>query len=226
MTHRREQLFLHEEVMLLALSEERGTVELGAWYEQAVGAAVLAELLLAGRVRLEADKRRTLVVPVDRDPLGEPLIDEWLERIHADPKRRKLDHWVSEVSDTSGLKRRVGRALADKRILRVEEKRVFFILRTTYPERDPEPERAIRARLHDAIFTDASDLDPRTVVLLSLAKNTGLLEYAFSKKQLKARAERIARIVSGEETGRAAREVIEAAEAMILVTCILPTVII
>ncbi len=39
-------LFLHEEIMLLALRDEEGTIASGTMYKYAIGAAVLSELLL------------------------------------------------------------------------------------------------------------------------------------------------------------------------------------
>lgn len=226
MSARDVPLLLHEEVLLLALSEEKGTIECGAWYQQAVGAAVLAELLLAGLVRLEGHGRKARVVPAGGRPLGDPLLDEWLERIRSDSKRRRLDHWAGKASGTRDLKSRVARGLAKKGVLCVEEQRVLLVFpRTVYPERDARPERAIRARLHGAVFGDAHDLDPRTVVLVSLARSTGLLDVAFGKKALKPRKRRIESIVNGEETGRAAKRLVEAVQAAILVTCVLPAAV-
>jgi hypothetical protein len=39
-------LFLYEEIMLLALRDEEGTIASGTMYKYAIGAAVLSELLL------------------------------------------------------------------------------------------------------------------------------------------------------------------------------------
>lgn len=63
--------------------------------------------------------------------------------------------------------------------------------------------------MREAIFTDHEDVDPRTVVLVSLAKSTGLLGTVFDRKELKARKDRIERLVAGEVAGEAARKVIE-----------------
>ena len=41
-------LFLHEEILLLALRDEEGTIA-GAMYQYAIGGALLAELLLQTR---------------------------------------------------------------------------------------------------------------------------------------------------------------------------------
>ena len=72
--------------------------------------------------------------------------------------------------------------------------------------------------------TSAPSVDPRTVVLVSLAAGTGVLDVVFGKKELRARKDRIERIGKGEVTGEAAREAVEAAEAAMLVTVVLPAV--
>jgi hypothetical protein len=46
---KQSSLFLYEEVMLLALRDEEGTIASGTMYQYAIGAAILAELLLNKR---------------------------------------------------------------------------------------------------------------------------------------------------------------------------------
>ena len=57
-TKTQKQLFLHEEVLLLALQDEKGVVAFGSMCEQVVGGAILAELLLQGKVVLEQSGRK------------------------------------------------------------------------------------------------------------------------------------------------------------------------
>ena len=54
-------LHLHEEVLLLALRNDKGTVAGGVMYQQAVGGAILAELILEGRLSTETEGRSTYV---------------------------------------------------------------------------------------------------------------------------------------------------------------------
>ena len=48
------ELFLHEEVTLLALSDDEGRIETGSWYSQVVAGAVLAELMRRKHVRIQS----------------------------------------------------------------------------------------------------------------------------------------------------------------------------
>jgi hypothetical protein len=80
-------------------------------------------------------------------------------------------------------------------------------------------------RLRKAIFSDIGEVDPRTAVLLSLAKSADLLKLVFDKKQLKGRKARIEQVVNGEMTGKATQEAIQAMQAAVMVACIMPAII-
>ena len=218
-------LFLHEEVMLLALRDEEGTVASGTMYQYAIGAAVLAELLLNERLTVEQIRKRKLVNLVSSMPLGDPLIDECLEKIGRAKRRAALQTWVSRFAGVKNLKHRVARRLCDRGILRASEDKILLIFtRKIYPEINPEPERELIERLRQAIFTDIEDIDSRTMILVSLAKSVGLLKVVFDKKELKRRKARIERIIKGEITGKAAAEAIQAMQAAIMVACITPAI--
>ncbi|MBN2594207.1 MAG: GPP34 family phosphoprotein [Sedimentisphaerales bacterium] len=217
-------LFLHEEILLLALRDVEGTIASGGTlYQYAIGAALLAELLLSKRIEVEQSGRKKLVNPVSPTPLGEPLIDECLEKVVNAKRRAVLQTWVSRFASIKNLKHRVARQLCRRGILRADEDKVLLIFtRKIYPEVDPGPERELIRRLEHAIFTETRDIDPRTVVLLSLADSTGLLKVVFDKKLLKTRKVRIKQIVNGEITGKAATEAIQAMQTAVMVACIMP----
>lgn len=221
----RDHLPLHEEVLLLALRDDEGTIAPGTMYQYALAGAILSELMLEHRIRVEESGRRKLAEVVDRTPTGAPLLDECLEKIGAG-KPRGLDHWVGKFSGIKNLKHRVAERLCERGILH-EEEGTFLLLfsRRVYPETDPRPEQEIVERLRRAIFTDARDVDPRTVVLLSLANAAGVLRAVFDKKELKARRQRIEQVVNGEVMGKAAKEAIEAMQVAVMVATIMPAII-
>jgi len=115
--------------------------------------------------------------------------------------------------------------LCERGILRASEDTILLLFtRKIYPEINPEPERRLIERLRHAIFTDSRDVDPRTVVLVSLANSTGLLKVVFDKKELKGRKARIKEMSDGEITGKAAKEAIEAMQAAVMGCCIMPAI--
>jgi len=218
-------LFLHEEIMLLALRDEEGTIASGTMYQYAIGAAILSELLLNKRIAVEESRRKKLVNLISSKPLGEPLIDQCLEKISNAKRRASLQTWVSRFAGVKNLKHRVALQLCQRGILRASEDKILLLFaRKIYPEVNPEPERKLIERLRQAIFTDSRDIDPRTVVLVSLANSTGLLKIVFNKKKLKGRKARIEEIINGEITGKAAKEAIQAMQAAVMVCCIMPAV--
>ncbi len=222
-----KQLFLHEEVMLLALKDEEGTIASGTSYQYALAGAVLAELLLSEKITVEERKKKKYGIIQDSTPMGDPVIDECLEKVKKAKNKQQLQTWVSRFSGVKDLKNKVARRLVERGILRADEDKVMLLFtRKIYPEVDPRPENKMTERLREAIFTEKKDIDPRTVVLVSLADATGLLKVTFDKKELKARKERIEQVVNGDLSGKATKEAIAATQAAVFVACIMPAIIV
>jgi len=224
MTHE-DQLSLPEEIMLLALRDEEGTIEMGSMYQYAIGGTILAELLMRERIHLDSSKKK-LVHLVNAKPLDDPLLDDCLTRIHDSKRAASAQTWVTRFANTKNLKHRLALQLCDRGILKADRDKILLLFtRRIYPEIDPRPENEMIERLRQAIFSEADHLDPRTVVLVSLAHSAGLLPMAFDKKDLKARKDRIERIIQGDALGQAAKEAIEAVQAAVFVACIMPAII-
>lgn len=222
---RRKELYLHEEIMLLALRDREGTVFSGTMYNFAIGGAILAELLMEKRIDVETVRKKAYARLLSPAPLGEPLADECLAKLAAAKRRALLQNWVAKFAQAKGLKHRVASGLARLGVLRVDEDKVLGIFtRKIYPEIDPRPEREVVERLRRAIFGEEAEIDPRTVVLLSLAASADLLKLVFDKKELRGRKARIERAVNGELTGKATKAAIQAMQAAVMVACIMPAI--
>jgi hypothetical protein len=61
-------------------------------------------------------------------------------------------------------------------------------------------------------------------VLISPAHGAGLLSAIFGRKEVRTRKQRIERVVKGEMTGRAAKEVIAACQTAVMVSCMMPAI--
>ncbi len=219
-------LTLHEEILLLALKDDTGTLASGTHYQFALAGAVLAELLLNQRISVEAQKKKKFARLESSTLLGDPVLDECLNKVVSSKKRQQLQTWVSRFSGVKDLKNRVAQQLVKRGILKAEEDKVLLIFkRKLYPEFNPEPERKLIERLHEAVFTEKSDIDPRTVVLLSLANSANLLKVIFDKKELKTRKSRIEQLINGELSGQATKEAIEAMQAAIMVAAVIPSIV-
>jgi hypothetical protein len=220
----KERLHLHEEVLLLALRNDKGTVAGGVMYQQAAGGALLAELILENRVSLVTAGRSTYAVVQDPSPTGEPLLDECLRRMATATRRATLPAWIGRFAGLKRLRHRAASGLREKGILREEEGTVLLLFtRRLYPELDPAYEREILRRLDAAIAAD-SVVDARTSILLALAHHSGLLKANFDRGRLKERRARIEKVIAGEAVGKATKQAIDAVTAAILVTTMVPII--
>ena len=216
MTMTRSTLFLYEEIMLLALRNQKGTVAT-SFSEHAVAGAVLAELLLDRRITLD-QRRKKMVELHSAAPTGDPIIDECLERMTSARRPASLRTWVTRLARIKKLRHKVARQLCNRGILRADEDKVAFIFtRKVYPEINPGPEREIVNRVRAAILSGEERLDARTVALIALADGGGLLGEVLGRREVKARKKRIARIVEGEAAGRATRDAIAACRTAAMV---------
>lgn len=204
-------LFLHHEMLLLVLHQTRGTIVHGTQYQYAIGGAVLAELLLNKRIIVKQLRKQHIVEAVSTEPLGEPLVDRCLEKINSIRGSISLQTWISRVAGIKNLRDHVAQQLCKRDILKAGTGRVMlFFRRNTYLQVDPEPKRELVERLKGAIFTDVMHLDPRTIILLSIASGTDLLQVVFNREELSARQGRIEQIIGDEMVGKAVKEAIKA----------------
>ena len=208
------QLALHQEMMLLALRDEEGTLERSAgWYRMAVAGALFAELLLSERISVVQGKKQLVDLESD-EPLHDDLLDECLGLIAGAKRRRRAPQWISRLGNLKRLRHRVAESLCDSGILRRDEDKVLLVFtRQIYPTLDPAPERQLIERLRAAIFEDSNEVDTRTALVASLAHSTGLIKSAFDKRELKRRKQRLEELASGELVAEAAAAAVMAAQA-------------
>ncbi|MBT8477954.1 MAG: GPP34 family phosphoprotein [Gemmatimonadetes bacterium] len=230
----RPELWLHEEVLLLALKDEKGTPNSGM-YSIGMGGAMLAELLLSERLILEEKPRKkplkpgkkpSYLVAIDNPKsMADPVLDECLHRISTSKKPRSPQDWVTRFGQLKDLKRRVAVGLCRKGILREREDRILVLFRrTAYPTLDEAPERRIVDRVREAVAGDSMELDARTAVLVALANGTGILKPVLGKDLVKQRKDRIKEIGEGDIVGEATRAAVEAAQAAVIAATTAATV--
>ena len=221
-------LLLYEELMLLALRDEKGTLEADdTVFNYTVGAALIAELLLSGHVTIDPVKKKKKIIEL-RSPTrtGDPLLDECIEKLSNAKRRASINTWVSRFAGIRKLRHRVALQLCKRGILRADEDKVLLVFtRKIYPELNPRPERELIKRLRGAIFSNKKDLDPRTTVLVALVDQANVLKNVFEKQELKHQKKRIKQIGEGDLTAQAAKEVIDGVRAAIMVAVMIPTMV-
>ena len=213
---------LYQAVMLLALSEERGTMN-GAYVEYATAAALLSELLMHERIAIETDNKNKVLV-MDDSSTDDALLDEALDQIKAAKRQRKLQDWVQKLGQLKDLKHKVAQSLVDAHIVAAEKEKVLWLFeRRVYPELNPEPEQQIREAMRSAVMSD-DEVEPRVAILVALANSAKLLPQVFTKQELKQRKKRIEQLEKGEMVSAAAKQAVAAIEAAVMVAAIMPAI--
>src|SRR5664280_2778190 len=148
-------LNLAHELLLLDLDEAKGSEPLGSMLSYGLVGAVLAELALADRIHLDDNR----VVIVSSAALGVNSLDLVLSAI-AGHEPLDPEAWVQRLEGR--VKEPVANELVSAGILSHRHRHLLgFLADERYPEVDPGPERALRARL-DAVVVDGAPADPRT----------------------------------------------------------------
>jgi golgi phosphoprotein 3 len=210
------ELTLPEEVLLLALRDEEGTIPMGSLYVYALGGAILAELVLQGRVSVGQPKRSKLVQLADSRATGDLLLDEAHANIRKAKRRASVATWVHRLSYPSP-RDRIAERLVQRGILRRAEGKVLLVFsRSTWPTVDPHPEAEMVERLRRAIF-EGERPSVRTAALIGLAHPSGLLSQVFPGRELKHRKKEIAHLVEEVHPADAISEAVREAIAATMV---------
>lgn len=194
----RTDLHLHEQVLLLALRDRKGTPEFRAGlHHLALGGAILGELALRGCVRIEEGRKAFVdAAPGAERPRNEVLA-EALGKVRERRRRRRASAWVQVFGMMKRLRDRTARGLCRRGVLRQTESPVLLVFsRRAYPTLDPGPERALVERLRAGIAGDG-DVDPALGVVLGVARATGMLRIHFDRRFLAGRKDRLKRIMGG-----------------------------
>ncbi len=209
-----DELYLHEQALLLDLRDREGTFHSSALAPTALAASLMGEFLLRGCVQPIPEDPEGRVRFVKEADFGGTFVRDALVAIRALGIDGGAGFWVSSIAAMGDLIPSTARGLCDRGILKEDKQKVALIFsRKTYPEIDPEPEREILARLEHAVFSDEPRLDARTTLLVALCHQTGLLSSNFDEMRLADRKEHIEAVISGAFAGDLAKSAIELSQA-------------
>ena len=216
MTSSALDLSLPEQIVLLALRDEKGTPQFRAgMHKFAIGGAILAELALGGHVRI-GEEKNNLVEPLAAATLADPVLEECRAAVAGATRRKSAGAWVTRFARVRRLRHRVAEGLCRRGILKDSEEQVLLVFtRKAYPTTDPAPERLLLERMREAVLGDGDGLDPRTALVVALAHAAKMLGIYFGWKELWRRRARLKRIASGEPIGGADRAAVAAIHAAV-----------
>ncbi|NII10724.1 GPP34 family phosphoprotein [Oleiagrimonas sp. C23AA] len=205
---------LAEELLLLALDDERGTVHSSAsiGLDYGLAGALLLELTLEGRLGIEDNA----LVATGADS-GDALLDDTLALVRAKPGK-KVAYWVTKLPGRlKPLRGRLLQRLVARGTLKKHERRILLIFhQTVHPERDGRVEHDIRQRL-DAVLLHGAEADTRTRALAQLAAASRVSDALYGRaerKRLKQRLDEFERSPLGDGVTQA---VMQAEQAAVMV---------
>ncbi|MEM9168136.1 MAG: GPP34 family phosphoprotein [Pseudomonadota bacterium] len=224
----RADLTIPEALLLLGLHDRTGR-NLSSYLRLLIAGGALGEMALRGAIVRNPNKD-------DRYSWGEAgavaaLDDDlFLSRSREAILRKKLDRpardVVSALSGGTDFLMPLYDTLVSRGALEREEKRFLFFSWTTYPTANPAAEDALKARLAHVLFAQGA-VTERDSVTIALAKHGGLLPANFDRARLKEHRERIKEIAAGKRLAAdATAAAIEAMQAALMTTLIMPAVIV
>lgn len=207
-----------EELLLLAMDDEKGTVVFSASdsLNYGLAGAILAEMTILERIELN-DKK---VVVINEEETGVKFLDSVLTEIKQSNKSKKVDDWINRINSKMGQTRKdMIQLLVEKGVLKEEEKKVLWIFnQSTYPTDQEIPEQEIRNRVHTSLFGDKKP-NARTAMLLSLIKSCNLVDEVFSKDEKKEATKLMDKIIKNHDYGKAVKASIEEMQTAVIVAC-------
>jgi len=197
------ELSLPEQLLLLYLNDSTGKTE-GRWIREGLEGAVLAELMLQGRIGLEQKQ----VSVLDTTPTGNPALDPALRRLAENGRPRPIQDWIGKLVRDNPLQSYpvlqgvVSEQLVERGILARKDGRFILVIPSpAYPTRDAMPEQLLRQQLRDALLGDGP-LEERLVILIALLQGSEALRLVLSSEEITRSAPRVKALYEDAAAGR------------------------
>lgn len=206
-------LTLYEELFILSIHEEKGTIMRTA--ERTLGyglsGAIIAELALRGKVRAEENHRLEVI---DSSETGDKILDKALGNIvESDP--HKVSYWVRAFLKKPGkFLNKVSEGLVSKGTLINEDSNWHWVLPYSEEEPNASVKYLLKRRLRELVLT-CGDPDLHDMALLSLAKSSNLLFLIFTRDERKTAERLIHETLIGKALAHPAAQTIEEIEAAV-----------
>jgi len=205
---------LAEDLLLLGWNDDSGRPHgsLAVQLNPAIGGALLLDLALRDRLRMEVDQPRA-----SARPTGDELLDEVARQIRDGPRRRKLKGWVSKVG-TTARRDQVRDRLVGRGLLAAEERKVLGLFTSTrHRLTDPAEVERLTAQVRH-VLSGGRPADDRTTVLVALVGGTAVLDQLVPRGERGAARDRAKELAESFPVAAAARAVIRDTQAALVAT--------
>lgn len=217
------QLTLPESIALLSRKNETGEDQ-GSFTAYAIAGAGLVELVLREKLAFNPAKPKKVDI-IDTSPTGDAFLDAALEFFAAKGSGKHAQSLVSSLAGKSKILRLVAERLVEKGVWRADAKSFLVFNWTVYPEVDSSVEQELIDRLSSVMF-DGAPVDTQDCVIITLAKETNLLNKNFDKDKLREHKDRIKAISKGEvELTKGTLNAITGVKTALIVAAVTPAVV-
>lgn len=201
-------LSLMEELLLLALKEEKGTFTFTASsrINYCLAGAILMELELLKRIRVA---KKTVEV-IERASTRNTRLDAALKLIDSHSCLRAPDYWITKLPGMlKPLRQEIMQEMAEKALVREEEHSVLiFFTQNRYPVRDLRAKKDIFDHLQKVLLRGESP-NPRTVKLIGLVSTCGLIYPLFNQDDWKEAHKRAKNVITKDILTQAVKRTIQ-----------------
>jgi len=205
---------LAEDLLLLAWNPDSGRPH-GAMALQltpAIGGALLLDLALRDRLRIEVDVPRA-----SSRPTGDALLDEVTQLLREGRRRRKLKGWVRKVG-TTARRDQVRDRLVARGLLVAEHDRVLGLFpRTRHRLADAAEVVRLEERVRE-VLVGGPVREPRLAVLVALVGGTAVLDRLVPRRDRRDARRRAEELAEDSPVAEAARVVIRDTQAAMIAT--------
>ena len=205
---------LAEDLLLLAWNDGSGRPHGGLTTQlnPAIGGALLLDLALRDRLRMEVDVPR-----VSPRPTGDALLDEIARELGAGPRRRKLKSWVRKVGTTPRRDAVRDRLVAEGQLAPTECKAMGLFRITRHRLVDQAEVDRLGAEVR-RILSGGRPPDDRTTAIAALAGSTAVLDRLVPRSDRGAARNRAKELAESSPVPAAVRAVIRDTQAALIAT--------
>jgi Golgi phosphoprotein 3 len=146
-----------------------------------LGGAILAEMVLLGKVQLNQKNRLEVV---DGAEIGDDILDKALQELQESEKPRKVTYWIEALSEKSEkLQKRLFERMVEKGVFLVEEdERLWAVPSHVYPDNNASAKYCMKERLRRITLADGTG-DLRSLALVGLVYATEMQDLLFTRDE-------------------------------------------
>ncbi len=210
------ELRLAEELLLLALDDEKGSIVSAASLaiDYGLAGALLLEMAEKGQITLDGKYLKIL----NPGKTGDQLTDFALDILTSKKKDKDIEYWTSQLGWHFKPKREyLLESLINKGILKKVEGKVLWVFTTKkYPMQYDRPENEIRGRIR-GIVLEGKPADTRSLMLINLMEACSLAKEVFKDKQEQKLAEKkIKQLAKGDASSQLVNEAVQGIQTAIM----------